>query len=168
MCLGGLVISFCGGYVLHLMNGTVLMLVGGLGWVVTSLLFALAPEGANYWAFVFPAMIGATVGIDIIYNVTNIFITTSLSQSRQGLAGALINTLLYLGIAFLLAFADVAQTQTAHLGLKLSYQAVFWYQFACSVLALVIMMGFVRIRKAQSEMTVDERAALEAHRPDNE
>ncbi|KAL2056888.1 hypothetical protein ABVK25_002627 [Lepraria finkii] len=166
MCLGGLVISFCGGYVLHLMNGTLLMLIGGLAWVVTSLLFALAPEGANYWAFVFPAMIGATIGIDIIYNVTNIFITTSLSQNRQGLAGALINTLLYLGIAFLLAFADVTQTQTTKLGLKLSYQAVFWYQFACSVLALVVMMGFVRIRKAKSEMTVDERATLEADRLD--
>ena len=164
MCLGGLIISFCGGYVLHLMNGTILMLIGGLAWVVTSLLFALAPEGANYWAFVFPAMIGATAGIDIIYNVTNIFITSSLSQDRQGLAGALINSLLYLGIAFLLAFADVTQTQTTHLGLKLSYQSVFWYQLACSVLALVVMVGFVRIRKAKSEMTVDERAALEAHR----
>ena len=106
-------------------------------------------------------MIGATIGIDITFNVANIFITTSLSQSRQGLAGALINSLLYLGIAFLLAFADITQTETAHLGLKGSYQTVFWFQLACAGLALVIMLGFVRIRKAKSEMTADERAALE-------
>lgn len=156
MCAGGCIVSIVGGYILHLLPGTVLMLVGGGAWVGNSLLFALAPEGANYWAFVFPAMIGATMGIDIIYNVANIFITTSLSQSRQGLAGALINSLLYLGIAFLLAFADVIQTGTMDVGLKRSYQSVFWYQFACSVLALVIMIGFVRIRKAESEMTMDE------------
>lgn len=161
MCTGGLIISITGGYILHLLPGTLLMVVGELGWVITSLLFALAPEGANYWEYIFPAMIGATIGIDITYNVANIFITTSLSHSRQGLAGALINTLLYLGIAFLLAFADVTQTQTGRLGLKESYQAVFWYQLAASLVALVIVIGFVRVRKAKSEMTVDEKAAVE-------
>ena len=161
MCTGGMIISVTGGYVLHLLPGTLLMLIGGLGWVLTSLLFALAPNGANYWAFIFPAMIGATIGIDVTFNVANIFITTSLSQSRQGLAGALINSLLYLGIAFLLAFADVTQVETVHLGLKRSYQSVFWFQLACSVLALVIMIGFVRIKKAESDRTADERAAAE-------
>ena len=164
MCAGGCMISIVGGYVLHLLPGTVLMLIGGGAWVGNSLLFALAPEGAEYWAFVFPAMICATMGIDIIYNVANIFITTSLSKNRQGLAGALINSLLFLGIAFLLAVADVIQTATADVNLKRSYQSVFWYQFACSALALVTMMGFVRIRKAEGEMTMDERAALEVHR----
>ncbi len=161
MCTGGMIISITGGYILHLLPGTLLMMIGGLGWVLTSLLFALAPAGANYWAYIFPSMIGATIGIDITYNVANIFITTSLSHSRQGMAGALINTLLFLGIAFLLAFADVVQTQTGKLGLKRSYQAVFWYQLAASVLALAIMIGFVRIRKAKSEMTADEKAAAE-------
>ena len=162
---GGCLISVFGGYILHLLPGTVLMLLGGGAWVGNSLLFALAPEGANYWAFVFPAMIFATMGIDLVYNVANIFITTSLSQSRQGLAGALINSLLYLGIASLLAFADVIQTATANAGLKRSYQSVFWYQLACSVLALVIMIGFVRIKKAESDLTADERAALEGQNP---
>lgn len=159
MCTGGMIISVTGGYILHLLPGTLLMFIGGSGWVLTSLLFALAPEGANYWAYVFPAMIGATIGIDVTFNVATIFVSTSLSKSRQGLAGALINSLLYLGIAFLLAFADVTQTETAHLGLKRSYQSVFWYQLACSALALVIMLGFVRIRKAESGLTVDEKAA---------
>ena len=58
------------------------MLIGGGVWVGNSLLFALAPEGANYWAFVFPTMICATIGIDIIYNVINIFITISLIKNR--------------------------------------------------------------------------------------
>ena len=161
MSLGGVIISLVGGYVLHLLPGTILMLLAGLAWCLTSILFAVAPDGANYWAYVFPAMIGATVGIDITFNVANIFISTSLSHSRQGLAGALISSLLYLGIAFCLAFADVTQTETAKYGLKRSYQSVFWYQLACAVLALVILLGFVRIKKAKSELTVDERKQQE-------
>ena len=161
MCVGGIILSTVGGYVLHLLPGTLLMLISGLGWILTSLLFALAPEGANFWAYIFPAMVGATVGIDIAFNVANIFITTSLPARHQGLAGALINSILYLGIAFLLAFADVTQTETAHLGLKRSYQSVFWYQLACASTALVIMMAFVRIRAAESDLTADEKLEVE-------
>lgn len=161
MALGGCIIAITGGYVLHLLSGTMLMIVSGMGWILASLLFALAPTGANYWAYIFPAMIGATVGIDITYNVANVFITTSLVQSQQGLAGALINSLIFLGIAFVLSFADVTQTQTARLGLKRSYQSVFWYQLAVQSTALVIMLIFVRIRKAESDLTADEKLARE-------
>lgn len=162
MCVGGILVSILGGYVLHLVPGTLLVVLAGLGWAVPSILFAIAPVGANYWAYVFPAMVCATIGIDITFNVANIFITTNHSSQRQGLAGALINSLLYLGIAVLLAFAGFVQTQTADLGLKRSYQSVFWYQLACAATALVVMAGFVRLRKAESELTVDEKEALAA------
>ena len=161
MALGGCIIAITGGYVLHLLSGTMLMIVSGMGWILASILFALAPTGANYWAFIFPAMIGATLGIDITWNVANVFITTSLVQSQQGLAGALINSLVFLGIAFVLSFADVTQTQTAHLGLKRSYQSVFWYQLAVQSTALVIMLAFVRIRRAESDLTADEKLERE-------
>ena len=161
MALGGCIIAITGGYVLHLLSGTMLMIVSGMGWILASLLFALAPDGANYWAYIFPAMIGATIGIDITWNVANVFITTSLVQSQQGLAGALINSLVFLGIAFVLSFADITQSQTAQLGLKRSYQSVFWYQLAVQSTALVIMLVFVRIRKAESDLTADEKLARE-------
>lgn len=62
MCVGGVIISVLGGYVLHLINGTILIVASGLGWVLASALFALVPVGGNYWAWVFPSMIGATIG----------------------------------------------------------------------------------------------------------
>jgi predicted MFS family arabinose efflux permease len=161
MCVGGVLISVCGGYILHLLDGTILVLISALAWIVVSVLFAVAPVGASYWAYVFPSMICATIGIDIVFNVANIFITTNVSSRRQGLAGALINSLLYLGIAVLIGFADVVQTATKKKGLKESYQAVFWYQLACAGVAFVIMALFVRIRKAESDLTVDEKEALQ-------
>ena len=160
MGAGGVILSVLGGYVLHLIPGTILIAIAGSGWIIASILFAVAPLGANYWAYVFPSMICATMGIDITFNVANVFITTNLSAKRQGLAGALINTLLYIGIAFLIAFADVVQTQTARLGLKRSYQSVFWYQLACAATSFVIMGIFVRLPKAESGLTVDEKEAL--------
>jgi hypothetical protein len=161
MVTGGLILSTLGGFVLHIIPGTVLLIISGLGWIGAALLFAVAPQGANYWAFVFPSMICATVGIDITFNITTIFITTNMPSERQGLAGALINSVLHLGIATLLGFADITQAGTAHFGLKKSYQAVFWFETGCSVLALLILVAFVKMERARSELTADEKRELE-------
>jgi MFS family permease len=192
MCTGGVLLSVLGGYILHIIPGTFLVLFSCLGWIAAALLFALAPVGASFWAYVLPAMIGATVGMDITFNVANIFITTNLSAARQGLAGALMNSLLYLGIAVSLAFADIIQVEMFERGvvrlvggksgqhgehgggeedeyllLKKSYQAVFWYLLACAGVTLYIMLHFVRIPRAESDLTVEEKEALkEAARRD--
>lgn len=162
MALGGCIISTFGGFVLHLLRGTILIIVSGISWIVAPLLFAIAPKNALYWAYVFPSMICATVGIDITFNVANIFITTSLPRKQQGLAGAVIMLLMHLGIAVMLGFADIVNTCTvARLGMRRSYHAVFWFEVACASSALVILVLFVKIKKAESELTVDERAELE-------
>ena len=168
MCVAGVMCAVLGGHVLHLIPGTILIWISGLGWILTSVLFAVAPEGANYWAYVFPAVVAAPIGIDITFNVSNVFITTNLPSKRQGLAGALINSLLYLGIAFLLGIADVVQSETVEQGLKQSYQNVFWFQLGCSATALVILVLFVRIRVAESDLTADEKAAREASRKEGD
>jgi MFS family permease len=162
MAAGGIIISVVGGLVLHKISGTLLMVMSCLGFMVSGLLFAVIPIGGNYWAFVFPAMIGATVGIDISFNVTNIFITTNISTKEQGAAGALINSTLHLGITIMLGVADIIQTNTLHNGLSSSYKAVFWFQLGLSGFALVIMVLFVKIDRAKSDLTLDERVAQRA------
>jgi MFS family permease len=163
MALGGCIISTVGGFVLHLLPGTILIFISGISWIIAPLLFAIAPEGAMYWAYIFPSMICATVGIDITFNVANIFITTSLPRKQQGLAGAIIMLLLQLGIAVFLGFADIVNTYTvASLGLRRSYHAVFWFEVACASTALTILVLFVKIKKAESEFTVEEREEMES------
>lgn len=161
MVVGGFVFPIAAGLFLHLVSGTVLLIISGLGWLASPLLFALMPEGSSYWAFVFPAMIGATMGIDLTFNITNIFITTNQPSSRQGLAGAIINSLLHLSIAVLLGFADLAQVSTADRGQLESYRVTFWFQTACAAASLLIMVIFVRVNPAKSELTPDERMQLE-------
>lgn len=105
-------------------------------------------------------MICATIGIDITFTVANIFFTTSLSESQQGLAGSMVMLILHLGIAVCLGFSDIINTYTLdRLGLRQSYHAVFWFEVACAGVSLIIMILFVKIKRAESELTVDERNA---------
>lgn len=161
MALGGCVIATTSGFLLHLLPGSLLISIAGLAWILAPLLFAIAPPGANYWAYIFPSMICATIAIDITFNVTNIFISSQLPLARQGLAGALINSIMQLGIALFLGFANLTASRTEHLGLSKSYKSVFYFEVACASVALVLLLLFVEIDRAKSDLTVDEKAALE-------
>lgn len=162
MILGGLALSTAGGFVLHLLPGRALLIFSGFGWIGAQLLLALIPVGGNYWAFIFPAMIFATIGIDITFNIATIFITTQLPSERQGLGGGLINSVLQLGVAVCLGFTDIIQTDTLPRdGLGRSYKNTFWFGVAAGVLALLLMVFFVNIPKATSDLTADEKRELE-------
>ncbi len=162
MIVGGLILSTAGGFVLHLIPGKALLIFSGAGWIGALLLFALAPLGANYWAFTFPSAIFATIGIDITFNIANIFITTQMPSERQGLAGGLINSILHLGITFFIGFADIIQAERIdRVGPLKAYKAVFWFGVAAAIVALLIMTFFVKIEKAKSDLTADEKRELE-------
>lgn len=162
--LGGLILSPLGGYILHRVPGTVLLVISGVAWILAPLLFAIAPQGASYWAYTLPAMICGTLGIDITYNIANVFITTKLPDHQQGLAGAVCNIMLFLGVSFFLGFADLVAQETASKGQRQSYKAVFWYATACATVAVLLLLGFVRIEKAESELKEGEDSAASKRR----
>lgn len=162
MAAGGIVLALTGGFTLHLIPGKILLVISGVGYIICVLLFAVIPDDANYWAYIFPAMLCATIGVDITYTVSNVFITTSLPRHRQGLAGALINSVLFLGISFFLGIADLLVANTSDRGLRESYKLAFWFAFACAGFALLLLVLFVKIGTATSDLTIEEKAELEA------
>lgn len=157
--LGGCIIATVGGFVLHLIPGTILMIMAGIAWVISPLLFALAPSGANYWAWVFPAMICCTLALDTTFNITNVFISTSMPTRRQGLAGALINSLLQLSIAVALGVADNVVAHTGNQGRKQTLKNAFWCELAFAALSLIIFACFVKLDAAKSDVSADEKEA---------
>lgn len=161
MCVGGLILVTVGGLVLHLLPGRMLLLISGTAYILSTLLFAIVPVHFNYWAYIFPAMICATLGIDITYNVSNIFVTTSMPKARQGLAGAFMNSLLFLGIAVFLGLADLAVSETKDRGTRQSYKVAFWIATALSAAGVIIMFLGVKIGKAKSDLTIEEKEELE-------
>ncbi|KAF1957174.1 MFS general substrate transporter [Byssothecium circinans] len=163
--LGGIILSALGGYILHRVHGTILLVISGSAWVLAPLLFAIAPQGATYWAYTLPAMICGTLGIDITYNIANIFITTKLPD-QEGLAGAVCNSVLFLGVSFFLGFADLTAQQTESQGMRKSYKAVFWYAVGCASVSVILLLGFVNIERAKSEVREGdevEREGSEGH-----
>lgn len=156
--VAGLILALASGLILHVLPGRVLLLIAGLSKIVAVLFFALIPEHPNYWAWVLPAMIAEAACVDVLWTVSNVFLTTSLPRHRQGLAGALINVTVFLGGAFFLAVAEVAVDgfKDAGLDLRGQYKGVFWICVVTASVALVICM-FIKLGKAGCALTVDEQ-----------
>lgn len=159
-------IAVVGGAILHRLPGTMLLILAGTGFTGSSLLFALIPEdNPNYWAWVFPAMVCATLGVDIAFNVSGIFITTSIPRDQQGVAGACINGLVFLGMSFFLGWADFAVNSTS--GNKSpssaadksgeNFKVAFYLGIACGGAVILLVLGFIRIGRAKSELTLEEK-----------
>ena len=154
-------LSMLEGFILHLVPGRLLLIISGFGAVGAPLMLALTPAGGSYWAYILPAMIFATIGIDLSYNLISVYITTTLPSARQGLGGGLINTVLQLGIALILGFSDIIQSYTVEeAGLRTSYKNTFWFGVATASLSLILMTIWGKVPKAKSDLTADEKAEL--------
>ena len=156
MAAGGIILATVGGFTLHLLPGRLLLIISGLGSLACCILFALAPKDGNYWAWIFPAMIGATIGVDITFIVSNLFITTNVPRDRQGAAGGLITSLLFLGISFFLGLADLAVSEDEKRGGTQGHKVAFWFATACAAVVAVIF-STIKIGKAEAELTMEER-----------
>ncbi|KAL5600433.1 hypothetical protein FOVSG1_008245 [Fusarium oxysporum f. sp. vasinfectum] len=174
LAAGGFILAIVGGFVLHILSGRLLLIISGLGFLGSTVLFALIPDSGRsnsflYWAYVFPAMILATVGVDIAFNVTNVFITTSLPNHLQAVAGALITSLLYLGMAFWLGVGEMAVSAqkdikgAENVDARSQYQIGFWTGAGLAVASLLIFIT-VRMESAKADLTADEKAQRERER----
>ncbi|KAI6082195.1 MFS general substrate transporter [Hypoxylon rubiginosum] len=172
LALGGFILAVTGGFVLHRLPGQILLAVSGVGYVLCVLLFPLIPARESsglstshiYWAYIFPSMICGTIGIDITYNVTNIYVTTAMPRRLQATAAGLIVSLGYLGMAFWLGVAELAISTSARsrpdLDLREKYQIGFWTGVGLAGFTLCCAVT-VRIGRASAELTADEKYELE-------
>lgn len=173
LAVGGVILALGGGLVLHILPNRALLIISQIGFLLSVLLFALIPDADSgksntflYWAYVFPAMICGTIGVDITFNVTNVFITTAMPRRLQSTAGGVINSLLYLGMAFWLGVGELAvsttvrakggQNQHEALAQGDQYRIGFWTGVGLAGVALVLA-ATVRMGKASAAMTADEK-----------
>lgn len=159
--IAGLLFSVLEGFILHLVPGRILLIISGLGAVGSQLLLALVPVGGNYWAWIMPAMVFSTIGIDLSTILMTVFVTSTFPSAQQELAGGVINSVLQLGVAFTLGVADIIQTDTVERdGLGKSYKNTFWLGVGAGAVSLVIMAIWGRVPRATSELTADEKEEL--------
>lgn len=147
-------------------------MISGVSALGSQLLLAFIPgAGANYWAWIFPATILSTLGIDVSTILMTVFITTTFPLAQQGLAGGVINSVLQLGVALCLGLTDIIQSNTVEdVGLAKSYKNTFWFGVAAGAVSLVIVSVWGRVPKATGDLTADEKRLLlhEAEREQQE
>ncbi|KAF5544763.1 multidrug resistance [Fusarium mexicanum] len=164
---GGFFLVATGGFGLHILNGRRLLIIFCLGLLGSSILFSILPDSriSNSflgWTFIFPAMILATAGVDITFNIHNFIITTSLPDHLQALGGALVTSLLYLGMAFWLGVVEIATSAqkgvkgAENLDAPSQCQIGFW---TGTGLALIFIT--VQIQSGEADLAADEKAQRE-------
>lgn len=146
---GGCIIACIGGLVFHALPITHFMFFSSVAWILAPLLFAIASPHASYWRFVFPSMICATLGIDITYTISTVFLSAVQPLKYQGLVGSMCSVLLYLGMSMSVGVAEIVKTTMESKGSTEldSYRAAFFYAAGSASVGFAICVFGVRIPK---------------------
>jgi EmrB/QacA subfamily drug resistance transporter len=132
--------------------GTRIPIAFGMGLVTLGLLlFARAPEAANFWVDVLPAMIILGVGVGMAMNPVLIAAMSDVGPEESGLASGVVNTGFMMGGALGLAvLASLAAWktggETAAASLNAGYQLAFVVGAIFSALAAGLAVGLLRDR----------------------
>ncbi|EPS31963.1 hypothetical protein PDE_06922 [Penicillium oxalicum 114-2] len=144
MVVSGVLVNVVCGLVLHRVSNTLLVGVGSLAYLASFLILSFMKQEAIYWAYVFPALVLVVVGADISFNVTNMYVMSSLPPSQQSIAGGIFNTVsklcnnLGLGIATSISSSMASQMASSGSNIR-PYLAVYWFGAACAGLSVVIV-----------------------------
>ncbi|KAM0714691.1 hypothetical protein Q7P37_009708 [Cladosporium fusiforme] len=157
MAIIGCALAIAGGHLMQFVSGSAIFIVTSIAGIFASLIFALAPHGVGFWNCVLPAMLLATISINLIFNRANVFLSAVFPEHLQGLAGGLSNSLIHLSIAIQLGFAKVVATETSYQGQSRSYKNAFYFAVACGAAALVVFISFVHVGKAEGEADAGEK-----------
>ncbi len=70
--IAGLIWNFIAGRILHRVNNTLMMAIGALSYLASSILLSLMKSDSVYWAFIFPALVINVIGADFQFNIANV------------------------------------------------------------------------------------------------
>ncbi|KAJ6051281.1 hypothetical protein N7499_010645 [Penicillium canescens] len=161
MVVSGVLVNVVCGLVLHRVSNKVLTGIGALAYTASFLILSFMKEDATYWAFIFPALVLVVVGADIQFNVTNMYVMSSLPPSQQSIAGGIFNTVsklcnnLGLGIATSVE-TSIVNKMTASTPAIQPYLAVYWYAAAAAGLSLFMVPFLTLGTQGNTESQDDE------------
>jgi MFS family permease len=160
MAGGGCLLAILGGFLMNKVSGTSILLTTCLAVIAAAVLFLCMPTQPSYWIWVFPAMICATMAIDLVYSVVNVFLSSELPTDQQGIAGSMAHALVRFSDTLLLGVAKAVTPEALDVKDRASYSGAFWLQVACGVGALLVICAYVRIGKAEAIEEMDSADIL--------
>lgn len=175
--VGGLILCVLSGRLCHMAPIMASLLVSAMAWIAAPLLLALCPLPLDYWAYVMPSMVCATLGIDITFTISCVFMAATQPLRYQGLAGAMSSILVNLAMSFSLSISEIVSEKGRSSITLPSFQSpeyaalaeeqemwgfrsAFFYGAASAGVGLIICALFVRIsRSVVNPQPVDEEQA---------
>ncbi|KAK0759473.1 hypothetical protein N5P37_007661 [Trichoderma harzianum] len=93
--------------ILHRVNNSLIMAFGAAMYFVANLLLAVQSPRAPYWAFIFPSLLTNVMGLDLQFNIANMYVMQSLPSHQQSLAGGIFNMFIRLGTTIIFGMSTV-------------------------------------------------------------
>ncbi|KAL2006343.1 hypothetical protein VTN00DRAFT_9997 [Thermoascus crustaceus] len=141
--INGILVNIVCGLILHRVSNTLLMGVAAVSFTVAFLLLGLMREDSPYWAFIFPGLLLLVVGGYIEFNVTNMYVMSSLPPSDQSVAGGIFNTFSRLctniGLGISTAVYNAVRGQVDDASSTKPYLSLFWFGAAASGLSIFLI-----------------------------
>ncbi|KAI9788944.1 MAG: hypothetical protein M1835_002005 [Candelina submexicana] len=169
LAIMGVIVNIVAGLILHKVSNKLLVAIGALAYTAAFLLLALEKESTSYWAMTFPSLCLIVIGADLEFNVSNMYVMSSLPPHQQSIAGGIFNTVTRLCVTIGLGistavFNAIAQSTTtsspagassgAEDALK-PYTAVYWFAVASAGSSL-LLVPWLRIGTQGATKSADE------------
>ena len=152
--VAGVLVNVINGLVVHRLHANWIIVIALAVTSLGSVLMAVCNPQWSYWACSFLANCFLPAGVDTLFTVASLLITSVFPAKTQGLAGGVFNTVSQIGRAVGVALSQVIATSiTAHSRYtnKSSpparlegYHASYWYCFAVNVTTLLIAVWGLR------------------------
>ncbi|KAJ3268237.1 hypothetical protein HK104_005431, partial [Borealophlyctis nickersoniae] len=97
MATVGLLGNIVAGYIVGVVSGQLLLIIAMTASAAAPTLYALTQPDITYWAMSFPALCLVVIGVDLTYNITNLFVLTSVPPHQQSIAAGVFNTVTQVG-----------------------------------------------------------------------
>ncbi|KAK7204052.1 major facilitator superfamily domain-containing protein [Myxozyma melibiosi] len=158
---------------LHVASGRLILVISSTLMLVASLLWALVPVGAPYYAMVLPAICLEVVSADLAYNVVNLHTLSTVSKREQSTAAGIFYTISHvagsLGVSLSTSIvSSILNREVTAEQLKgvvaipvaitaKAYKGAFWFSVATSAASLVCAV-FAKVGKQGARPMMDDEA----------
>ncbi|KAH8800675.1 major facilitator superfamily domain-containing protein [Xylogone sp. PMI_703] len=137
--IAGIIVNMILSLVLHRLSKRLLMGFACLALTTAYVLLSLMEEECSYWAFLFPALLLTATGMDISFNIANLYVMSSTPPNQQSLAGGIFNTLIKLCINVGLGISTLIYSKVNKPVLTIKpYSAIFYFCAVSSTLAIIL------------------------------
>lgn len=154
----GITGAFCTliiGLILHLCPGHWVFGVSMVAFAIGPLLFAVQPARLTYFAMSLPAVIISTFGPDLSFAAASVFLTSNVPRRLQASAGSLLLTVMYLGGAIFVGLGGIIETSLKRKDELDALRAIFWFNMAVDLLALLVAVVWLRIPKTEEKQHLE-------------